>query len=205
VIVALALAAAVLVPLTALGAKNDWWFFHLSAPQPTDEPMVVKAGEWNGHPWQLVAYTSTTDGLCFAMDTHGAAGSGGMACTPFAGIPRTAETKDSPDVNISYLGGGANGQQLGYLAGPVIGTATEVEVKLSDGTTVRAPTSSAPAALEGVSFYAMQLPAAAIDSTTALSSGPFAWIAGLDGNGAVVACYVPATAKDGVSPTSACG
>ena len=203
-VVAVALATAVLVPLTAVGATNDWWFFRLSSPPPTNQPIVVKTGEWDGDPWQLIAYTSSTDGLCFAMDTHGTAGSGGMACTPFAGVSRTSQTNRSPDVDISYLGGGANGQQLSYLAGPVIGAATEVEVKLADGTSARTPTSSGPAALDGVNFYALQLPAPTSASTSASAGAPFVWIAGLDGNGTVVACYVPATANQGISPVSAC-
>ena len=48
------------------------------------------------HPWQLVAYPSTTDGLCFSI-TPKVSGAeprgGGMACGPVAGVSRTPATK----------------------------------------------------------------------------------------------------------------
>ena len=31
---------------------------------PTSAPQVVKEGEWDGQPWQLIAYPSATHGLC---------------------------------------------------------------------------------------------------------------------------------------------
>ena len=44
------------VPLAAFGAANDWWFLNnRGAPVPTTAPQVVKEGEWDGQPWQLIA------------------------------------------------------------------------------------------------------------------------------------------------------
>ena len=64
-ILALAVLAAVLIPLIALGAENDWWFLKYGrGPAPTRPPVIVKEGNWNGHPWELVAYP-TADGLCY--------------------------------------------------------------------------------------------------------------------------------------------
>ena len=54
---AFAVLAAVSVPLAAFGAANDWWFLNnRGAPLPTTAPQVVKEGEWDGQPWQLIAY-----------------------------------------------------------------------------------------------------------------------------------------------------
>jgi hypothetical protein len=98
--------AAVLVPLAAVGAANDWWFLKTgAAPVPTTAPQVVMEEEWNGRPWQLVAYPSATHGLCISMTPKDSAarGEGGaMACGPFVGIARTPESKASPDITGSF-------------------------------------------------------------------------------------------------------
>lgn len=210
-IVALAVAAAVLIPLTAVASVNDWWFFRLpDAETPTSAPVVVKTGVWDGHPWQLVAFPSTTDGLCVSMvpgsspsaSSFGAA----MGCGPFAGVSRTVQSKASPDMSITFLSGSPGKVLPGYILGPVIEQATTVEIKFGDGTTIRTPTFAGPPPLEHVRFYAVQLHGAALVPTLrAPTRGePLEWVAGLDGRGRVVACLDPATATDGISPLSAC-
>jgi hypothetical protein len=66
----LALVAAAVVSLAALGAASDWWFLQdhgrdeskaatrtmpisrpVLGPTPVSAPDVVKQGEWSGHPW----------------------------------------------------------------------------------------------------------------------------------------------------------
>jgi hypothetical protein len=118
-IVALALLAAALVPLAALGAASDWWFLQDHGPAPVSAPNVVKEGEWSGHPWQLTAYPSGTD-LCFSVTPAGsnADGSGGATnCAPFAGVP-TPETKGSSKMTITFLSGAAGTELPAYIAGP---------------------------------------------------------------------------------------
>jgi hypothetical protein len=201
-VVALAVALAVLAPLVALAASNDWWFLGHGAPTPAKSPVVVRTGSWDGFDWQLVAYPSTTDGLCFAVtpqDTATTEGAG-FECAPFVGVPRTATTKRSPDMPITYLlhGGGATPS---YIAGPVIDSAKTVQIRLSTGATLTTPTFAAPEPLQHVRFYALsaQLPAPKL-----VGSPPIAWIAGIDAEGNVVACLNPATAHDGVSALSDC-
>jgi hypothetical protein len=196
---------AVLVPLAALGGANDWWFVHFGGPTPTQAPEVVQEGNWDGHPWQMTAYPSSTDGLCVAItptDSGNAAG-GAQECGTFAGIARTAETKDSSDMTITYLAGTASSAFPAYIAGPVIDKAATVELRFGNGTTLRVPTFAGTESLTGVRFYATPLP-----GTVVIAPGAFAglpkWIAGLDTNGTVVACLVPATAKNGRSPLTAC-
>jgi hypothetical protein len=206
-VLALVVLAAVLSPLVAVGAANDWWFLRFGGtPVPASAPVVVKEGEWGGHPWQLVAYPSTSDGLCVSITPQGAGfnGKGGaMGCGPFAGISRTPETKASPDMTITFLSGGASPELPAYIAGPVIDKATMVEIRFGTGQVLRAPTFAGPESLGPVRFYATQLPAGLEDTPhtflTFLTS-----VAGLDANGEVVACLAPLDAKDGISPLADC-
>ena len=202
-----ALLAAVLVPLAALGAANDWWFLKFgSGPTPTKAPVVVKEGEWDGHPWQLIAYPSTTDGLCVSVTPKGSSGDGeggALGCGAFAGIARTPETKASPAMTITYLSGSASKELPAYIAGPVIGKASAVEIRFGNGDVLRVPTFAGPEPLQHIRFYATQLP-----SSLQTTPRPFAtflkWVAGLDANGNMVACLAPLTAKDGISSLSDC-
>lgn len=208
-IVAFAVLVAVLVPLVALGAANDWWFFRFgAAPTPLSAPVVVKKGEWGGHPWQLVAYPSSTDGLCFGITPAGSEAEGqgaALSCAPFAGIARTEATKPTPDMTITFLSGSASAQLPAHIVGPVIEAAQEVEIRFGNGEILRAPTFAAPESLGPVRFYAVQLPTGV--APTPLGPGHIEMvqsIAGLDTDGNVVACLVPQTAVDGVSPLSDC-
>jgi hypothetical protein len=196
-VVALVVVAAVLVPLAALAAANDWWFLRgTGAPRPVHEPFVIRDGRWDGHGWQLVAYPSATDGLCLSMTPTGSSEGAAMSCGPFAGVGRTRETKATPDMRITFLSGGGSELLPAYITGPVIETATTVEIRLTDGSTLRAPTFAARAPLAHVRFYVLRDP----DPT---GSAP-QWVAGLDASGKIVACLVPKTATDGISPLSAC-
>ena len=194
--------AAVLVPLAALAATNDWWFLKFGGgPTPTHAPLIVKEGAWDGHPWQLIAYPSTTDGLCVSVTPKHSAGEGAaMGCAVFAGIPRTPETKASPDMTITYLSGATSTELPAYIAGPVIEKASTVAIRFANGDILRVPTFAAPEPLSHIRFYITPLPAA--DQTTP-STFP-KWVAGLDTNGNVVACLAPLAANDGISPLSDC-
>jgi hypothetical protein len=207
VAVAFIVLAAVLIPLAALAATNDWWFLSsTNAPRPVSAPVVVKEGEWSGHPWQLIAYLSGTDGLCFSVTAKRAAQSGAvgaMNCASFVGISRTKDTKASPDMTITYLSGSAPGFLPTYIVGPVIDKAVEVEIRFANGQNMHIPTFGAPAALKHIRFYATQIPDSAAPKLRE-ESPAFDWIAGLDMDGKVVACLAPTTAKNGISPLSEC-
>ena len=211
---ALALFAAALVSLAALGAASDGWFFQNHGSTPASAPNAVKAGEWSGHPWQLIAYPSSTHGLCVLVTPAGAnAGDsgGGTTCSPFAGVPRTAETNESSEMTITFLGGLASIELPAYIAGPVIDKASTVEIRFGTGEVLRLPTFSGPASLAHVRFYATQLPATIPMPQPGLriENQPQPWppintLAGLDSDGNVVACLAPRTAVDGFSPLSDC-
>jgi hypothetical protein len=196
-VVALVVLAAMLIPLAAIASTNDWWFFKSgNAPRPLNAPVVVKEGEWSGHPWQLIAYPSSTDGICFVVTPKNSMQSGGaMNCAPFAGVSRTADTKASPDMTITYLSG--SGPLLPtYIAGPVIDKAVEVEIRFTNGEDIRLQTFGAPSPLDHIRFYATQV----LDNALPRLK----WLAGRDRDGKIVACLAPNTAKDGVSPLKDC-
>lgn len=202
-----AVLAAVLVPLAALGAASDWWFLKFgNGPTPTKTPVVVKQGQWDGHPWQMIAYPSTTDGLCVSVtpkDPSGNGQGGALGCGTFAGVPHTPETRASPDMTITYLSASASKRLPAYIAGPVIDKASTVEIRFDNGEVVHVPTFAGPEPLQHIRFYATQLPSRS--QPTPRRSGPFVkWVAGLDAKGNVVACLAPPTAKDGISSLSDC-
>jgi hypothetical protein len=223
VMLALALLAAALVPLAVLGAASDWWFLEDHGPTPVSAPDVVKAGEWSGHPWQLIAYPSGRAGLCFSVTPAGSTaggreripfspprgGSGGAtSCAPFVGVP-TAETRGSSKMTITFLSGTASGELPAYIAGPVIDKASTVEIEFGTGEVLRLPTfSGAAASLGHVRFYATQLPATIRMPLPGLGTQNqrsfINTLAGIDSDGNVVACLTPRTHVDGVSPLSDC-
>jgi hypothetical protein len=205
----LVLIAVIAAPLLAYGAANDWWFLGSGSPEPVSAPVIVKEGSWDGHAWQLIAYLSTTDGLCLAITPRGSAldgQAGAMACGPLVGVPRTAKTKRSPDMTITYLVGSATEELPAYIIRPVVAEARRVEVRFTDGHTLRLPTFAGPSSLGQVRFYASPLRAGAPlpGLTKSRSRPPVDKLAGLDNRGSVVACLVPATAVDGISPLSDC-
>jgi hypothetical protein len=109
---------------------------------------------------------------------------------------------------------------VSYVVGPVIEQATEVEIRFANGQVRRVPTFGAPAPLEHVRFYAVQVPASFIPlrprprptrkpgapPTVRLPTEPLfiKWVAGLDENGKVAACLAPMRETEGISPLSAC-
>jgi hypothetical protein len=206
-VLALAVLAAVLVPLAAVGAANDWWFLRFGGtPVPTTAPQVVKEGEWIGHPWQLIAYPSATHGLCISItpkDSRVDGAGGAMSCAPLVGA---AESTAAPDVTITLLAGAGGKELPAHIVGAVIEEASVVEVRFGDGDVLRVPTFAGPEPLQHVRFYAAQLPTAMrLPPGTAAEFAEFLkWVAGLDANGTVVACSAPRTADDGSSSLSDC-
>jgi hypothetical protein len=219
--VALALVAAALVPLAALGVANDWWFLQSHGHKPVSAPDVVKEGEWSGHPWQLIAYPSGRVGLCVSVAPAGSTAGGreripfspppggATSCAPFVGVP-TAETKGSSKMTITALSGAASDELPAYIVGPVIDKASTVEIKFGTGEVLRLPTFRGAASLGRVRFYAAQLPATIpmpVPGQRIEDQRSFIDIdtlAGLDSDGNVVACLAPRTAVNGISPVSDC-
>jgi hypothetical protein len=211
-VVALAALAVVLIPIVAVGAANDWWFLRVGgAFAPARAPVVVQQGTWDGYAWELVSYVSTGGALCFGVVPSGpepGTSSGALACSPFVGITRADQTKAAEPLTVTYLSGGfgTRGRHHDYIAGPVVDGASQVEIRFVAGQVLRLPTFPAPASVGKVRFYAGLLPAGV---SPPVRPGTFRQlftsIAGLDSDGNVVGCLVPADAVDGVSPLSACG
>jgi hypothetical protein len=202
--IAVAMAAAITVPLVALGAAQDWWFFRAGdAPVPVTEVTVVKTGTWDGKPWTLTAYRSGTDGICFSMIPGGAENATGMGaamgCDQIEGVPRTPQSKPYTPHGITFLSGSSDRLPT-YVVGPVVRAADEVAIHLVDGTIVRTPTFAAPDELgSAIRFYATPIREQPI--------GPGQqWVqelVGLTKDGRIVACLVNPMPERGV-PLSAC-
>jgi hypothetical protein len=196
--IAIAVLVGVLIPIAAIASEGDWWFLGDGTPMPATAPVVVKTGEWSGHPWQLVAYRSQTDGLCLSIAPKGAATTGAGAaleCAQIEGVPRTDDTKPGEDLTITFLTAGGGDALPAYIVGPVVASAAEVEIVFAGGDVMRVPTFRAPASLGDVRFYAAQRPAAftGVEKLT-----------GFDSAGAVVACLGRTTTGEGESELSAC-
>jgi hypothetical protein len=204
VVVAVVLAA-VGVPLTAVAASQDWWFFAAGhAPVPVTPVGVVKTGEWDGKRWVLAAYRSGTDGVCYSMSPASSANStgqgGAMGCDQIEGVPRTEQSKRYTPHAITYLSGSASPDLPAYIVGPVIDRAVTVEVFFAEGRTLRTETFEAARDLGSIRFYAAELP-----EGVQLGPGPgfLEKLVGLDGDGQIVACMTFPMPEEGV-PLSAC-
>jgi hypothetical protein len=186
-VLAAALAAAILIPIGALGASGDWWFFAAHAPEPVTTPGVVKSGVWNGQRWELIAYGSATHGLCFSMGPAGSLRTNGagaaMNCGGFDPDAKLDAGEGVPH-GITYLSGAAP-QLPRYVVGPVVEAAVEVVISFGNGDVVRTPTFAAPPSLGAVRFYATQVPDSVPPAT---GIGLLEKLVGLDRSGRVVAC-----------------
>jgi hypothetical protein len=179
-----ALLVAIVVPLAAIAESRDWWFFNAGAPAPATDVFVVKTGEWNGWRWELVAYRTVNDGLCFAMAPSGSNGRGAMNCDHLVGVTR--EWNGTTPHAITYLSSGPSIDLPGYIVGAVTDPAVEVAVYFVDGDVLRTETFAAPSSLGAIRFYATQLggsmPLPARDSRFLDK------LVGYDREGRIVAC-----------------
>lgn len=205
-VVLAAVVAAIAVPLAAFATAQDWWFFRFGqAPRPVTDIGVVKTGTWDGERWQLVAYGSSTNGVCFGITPLATAATTGegaaMACAQIEGVPRTSESKPYTPPAITYMAA-ASGRLPAHIVGPVIDTADEVEIHLADGEVVRTTTFEAPEEFGSIRFYATRLPQvpSRVGERPRL---PIRKLVGFDKNGQIVACLTLPVPEEGVS-LSAC-
>ncbi len=150
-VVAIALLLALTVAVFAIAASQGWWFFQTnSVPTPAGSVAIVDQGEWDGHPWQLVAYQAASGETCYSL-------------TPTQ-VGSTAATFSCTDVGSGTPGIGvlSLGQQPSfppYIVGPVDRDATLVRLSTDDGRTIDTPAIEAPASSGlDVRFYATDLP-----------------------------------------------
>jgi hypothetical protein len=188
-----ALAIVALIPVAALAVANDWWFLRPGvSPTPSSGVVVVKKGTWDDVAWELTAYRSDTDGLCFSLTPSDSNSRGGtLSCDSIAGVPRTAKSKPSAPHAITYVLAGRDVLPAS-IYGPVTDKAEEVVAEFANGTEVRTPTFAAPPELgAAVRFYAATLPASV--PPLRIGSRSLTKLIGLDGSGRIVACMVVPT------------
>jgi hypothetical protein len=182
-VLAAALLVAIVVPLTAIAESRDWWFFSAGAPAPATGVFVVKTGEWDGQRWELLAYRTVNDGLCFSMAPAGSNGRGAMNCDQIVGVTR--DWKHSAPHAITYLSGDPTSDLPAYIVGAVTDEAERVAVYFVDGEVLRMETFAAPPSLGAVRFYAAPLPRSMLPMTL---GGFVDTLVGLNSEGRIVAC-----------------
>ena len=188
VVIAIAIAvAAVATPLIA-GVTQDWWFLRFGGvPEPITDVKVVKTGEWDGKPWQLVAYRSAGNEVCYGVtptNTSGSTGEGeggALACARIAGASQESGSGEAR-LGLSYLSG-ASPALPAYVVGPIVDSADEVEIHLAGGGIIRTPTFDAPDELGSIRFYAVPLPDSPDGSGVEVQK-----LVAIDHDGEVVAC-----------------
>jgi len=222
VVLAVTLVVTAVIPLLALAAANDWWFFRFrETPRPFGKPLVVTRGSWDGYSWSLVAYDSKTQGTCWSItfDESPPGGAGGasgpapggavsgadnaLGCGGIVGLrPPHPRQIDLPTV-MYMTASSFNTDYPSWIAGPVVDSASTIVVRYRTGAVLRTPTTR-PVELSNVGwfgrlrFFASPLPAGITPSDLPDS------ITGFDSNGKVVACLVPRTASHWYSLLSEC-
>jgi hypothetical protein len=200
--------AAALVPLAALAAADDWWFFSSpGTPAPASGAVVVRTGSWDGHGWQLVAYHSRPGELCFSLTPAQSATDGagaGVSCVDVDGLSETPPTKRLPSRGVAYLAGSMAPGAPSYIVGPVIAAATEVRIYFANGEMMRTKTFAAPEALGNFRFYATMLIQSVAPLAGPSASGPLVKkLVGVTPENRVVACFISPVPKEGAR-LSAC-
>jgi hypothetical protein len=111
---------------------------------------VVAAGRWGGVNWQMKATSDPDGSYCIFMYVPATARS--MTASSCGSLQLA--TKQA----ISYLAHPGRPRPA-YVVGPVIGTARLIEITLSNGKVMKAPTITPPAGLTRIiRFYANQIP-----------------------------------------------
>ena len=221
VVLAVAVVTTALIPLLALAAANDWWFFKFrDTPKPFGKPVVVARGSWSGHAWSLVAYDSKTNGTCWSItfDESPPGGAGGamapapgavsgadnaLGCGGIVGLrPPRPRAIDLPTV-MYMTAASFNTDYPHWIAGPVVDSARTVVVRYRDGAVVRAPTTRRVQLAKVGWFGPIRFFAAPLPQGVKVDDLP-ASVTGLSADGSVVACLVPRTASHFFSPLSDC-
>jgi hypothetical protein len=140
-LVALALLAAAFAFVPALAGQGYFWFLDYGAPKPTTPVVTVTSiTDRSGTTWQLTAYQSEKQGLCFQLTNE--ARSGAAVCG-----------------SATRVGVGIFGADSGtFVLGPVTADARRVDIVGSAGE-VEAMLATAPEELgSDIKFYVTQLP-----------------------------------------------
>lgn len=181
-IAATLVAIGALIPLTAVAAGNDWWFFSDSTssatPPPAGPVVVVRSGSWQGVPWALTAFRTTSEGLCIAFTpnppTGISSGSSGVSLEALNGSARImgcgedvrgTENLAKPQRSVHEVGfftlasSPGEGKPFDVIAGSAAADVTSVQISRSDGSSIVAQTFPAPSQLGvAVRFFVAELP-----------------------------------------------
>jgi hypothetical protein len=120
----------------------------------------VTSGQWNGQAWTLEASDAVSGGnvgYCYRMAFARAADSS-RACSRSAFVMREVPGRSAYGMNFAQHLVGAC-PALDYVVGPVVATASEVDVTLSTGRVVKTVAIAPPPGLaRGVRFFVTRVP-----------------------------------------------
>jgi hypothetical protein len=180
-LLAAALLLAILSPLTAVAATEEWWPFrpHERVEPPTSSPEVVRTGTWDGQEWSLVVYR-TEHGYCHglvpAAPSQPPEGGFVSSCGGFI------ETLPNGTGGITIHSGNL-GRLPHWVAGPVVESADRVAIHLAGGEVLQVPAFDVPESLGAIRFYLARVP-----ETAQPRDAYFVKAEGLAADGTVVAC-----------------
>ena|ERR1035437_1918221 len=155
---------AVLVPLSALGMANNWWFFsvHGNPLGSTGNVITVASGRSEGAPWSLVAFMEEGR-LCYSITPYPPGGSESETWEASANCSSVRAHEGGTWRPLVGFTSGAtttsSGKTAMVIGGPTDSSVAEVDVLEFNGKKVTTQTISAPSEL-GVRarFFVMALP-----------------------------------------------
>jgi hypothetical protein len=128
---------------------------------PSGAGMVrVTSGQWNGQAWTLEASDEVSGGnvgYCYRMAFARAADSS-RACSSSAFVMREVPGRSAYGMNVAQHLVGAC-PALDYVVGPVVASASEIDITLSTGKAVKTLAIAPPPGLaRGVRFFVTRVP-----------------------------------------------
>jgi len=166
--VVLALVAAGLVGLPALGVTQGWWFVDQREPDILPlgaSPVTVASRTTSGIPWALTGYVSRGSGACVALTPHpekpGNSEGASLGCGFIEGLahPPAASGLHSL-IYVASVPGKPFPPDVKFFYGAANSSVARVELHLSDGATIDTSTLTPPGSLENqVRFFVVSLPA----------------------------------------------
>jgi hypothetical protein len=165
---------AVLIPLSALGVANDWWFISVGGNPfgSNGKVTTVTSGRSEGGAWALVAFMTNEGGLCFSITPLPPTGSPGSDSTAAEAESSSGGIAGCSGIRaheggtwqpmVSFATGyttTSSGKTTTIVGGPTDSSVAEVDVVEFNGKIVTTRTIPAPSEL-GVRarFFVVVLP-----------------------------------------------
>lgn len=146
------------IAIPALAVTRQW-IFSDHGPIRTSRDFTVTSGTTEGFAWNLLAFTSSNDGLCLAIATSSNKSIGGGCGAEVSGESVTPEsTNQNSSQSVGYVITSLPETTSEIVYGPVAEGVAIVTIRLESGKEVSPRIIAAPAGLDTtISFYAASL------------------------------------------------